>query len=218
MTHQKANHDESLAKLAKLIHGIDFCMLTTLMPDGSLRSRPMSTQKAEFDGELWFLTEYDSAKTDEINREHQVNVAYADPDSQTYVSVSGVAHCFRDRKKAEELWSPFHRAWFPKGLDDPNLAVLRVHVNYAEYWDSSSSAIIHLVGVVKATLTGKAYNPGENEKLTLDAQPGESRSHSSSSQSAPAMDQPTKPHGDPLAAAAGIDGGPIHQGSRHGEK
>lgn len=143
-------------------------MLTTAEADGTLRSRPMATQKPEdFDGELWFFTQASSPKVDEVEGEHEVNVSYADAGSQTYVSVSGRAANVRDRAKAEELWSPAMKAWFPKGLDDPELALLKVTVAKAEYWDAPSSTLVHLVGFVKAVVTGKTYQPGENEKISL---------------------------------------------------
>jgi len=163
------NHDD-VQKLAKLIKGIKFAMMTTALPDGTLRSRPMATQQTEFDGSaLWFFTYYNSGKVDEIRSDQHVNLSYADPSDNRYVSVSGRAMILRDRKKAEELWTELHRAWFPKGLDDPNLALLRVDVQDAEYWDSPSSKVVQLAGFVKAIVTGKpaGNDLGENRKIHL---------------------------------------------------
>lgn len=163
-----ANPD-SLEKLGHLIGRIKVAMLTTVDEDGTLRSRPMATQNPTepFDGELWFFTHADTPKVDEVEHQHQVNVAYADPGSQTYVSVSGWATLVRDRAKAEELWTPALKAWFPEGLEDPRLALLRVGVEKAEYWDTPSSTFVHLAGFVKAVATGRPYEPGENEKISL---------------------------------------------------
>ena len=161
-------HQGDVEKLGKLIKGIKFAMLTTAMPDGTLRSRPMATQQVEFDGVLWFFTQYNSGKVDEIRNDQHVNVSYADPSDNRYVSVSGRAMIVRDRKKSEELWTELHRAWFPKGLDDPNLALLRVDVHDAEYWDGPSSKVVQLAGFVKAMVTGKPANDlTENRKLHL---------------------------------------------------
>ncbi len=158
---------EQIRKLDEMIKEIDFAMLTTVAEDGSLHSRPMSTQRAEFDGNLWFFTRASAPKVGEIEREHRVNVAYAKPEDQRYVSVSGWATVVRDRAKIEELWSPELKAWFPKGLEDPDVALLRVSVEKAEYWDSPSSAVAHALGFAKALATGQSYNPGENEKIDL---------------------------------------------------
>ncbi len=156
-----------IEKLRELIKGIRIAMLTTVDQDGSLRSRPMGTQQSELDGDLWFFTSHSSPKVEEIEREHQVNVSYADPGDQRYVSVSGTARVVRDHAKAKELWSPLLRTWFPKGLEDPDLALLKVEVQKAEYWDSPSSTMVYLAGFVKAVVTGKRPDMGEHEKLDL---------------------------------------------------
>jgi len=165
----QTDQSERIKKLSEMIKDIEIAMLTTAEPDGTLRSRPMATQKFEFDGDLWFFTRASSPKVDEIEQEHRVNVSYAAPDKQRYVSVSGRARLVRDKSKIKELWSPVLKAWFPKGLDDPDLALLKVSVEQAEYWDSPSSTVAHLVGFVKAVATGTTYQPGENEKLNLKA-------------------------------------------------
>ena len=164
---EMTERDEHIKKLAEMIKDIDFAMLTTVAADGTLHSRPMSTQPVEFDGDLWFFTRASAPKVGEIEREHQVNVAYARPDEQRYVSVSGRATVVRDRAKIEELWSPELKAWFPKGLEDPDIALLKVSAERAEYWDSPSSAVAHAISFVKAIVTGTPASPGENEKIEL---------------------------------------------------
>lgn len=164
---EQTDNNENIKKLRELIKDIKFAMLTTVEEDGTLRSRPMATQHIEFDGDLWFFTNANAPKVDEVQHEEHVNVSYANPDKQSYVSVSGRAQLVRDRQKIEELWNPLFKAWFPKGLDDPDLALLKVSVDQAEYWDSPSSTVARLVGFVKAITTGEAYSGGENEKLNL---------------------------------------------------
>lgn len=167
MSHQEET--TALEQLREKIKGIRIAMLTTIDKDGSLRSRPMATQEAESDGELWFFTAAGSAKAGEVEHDQRVNVSYADPDDQRYVSVSGTARIVRDQAKARELWNPLLKAWFPKGLDDPELALLRVQVEKAEYWDSPSSKMVQLIGLLKAVTTGKRYepDPGEHETIEL---------------------------------------------------
>jgi general stress protein 26 len=157
----------SIEKLREMIKGINFAMMTTARSDGTLHSRPMATQQVEFDGDLWFFTGKASTKVKEIKNDQHVNLSYADPDHNHYVSIAGRASIVRDRAKAKELWNPFYRTWFPKGLDDPNLALMRVTVDDAEVWDSPSSMMVHLYGVVKATLTGKRPKVGDHRKMNL---------------------------------------------------
>ena len=160
--------DAAIRTLGDLIRDIKVAMLTTVASDGMLRSRPMVTQQVVFDGDLWFFTRADSAKADEVRRDEGVNLSYADPDAQHFVSVSGTARLVRDRRKAEELWHPLLRAWFPQGLDDPDLALLKVVVVKAESWDAPSSTMVHIVGFVRALATGRPYEPGEHDTMTLD--------------------------------------------------
>jgi|SRR5690606_14194598 len=160
------DRDEAIQKIRELTEGIDFCMLTT--NDGAvLRSRPMSTQQSDFDGDLWFFTSEDTRKVEEIEKDPHVAVAYSDPGKNRFVSVSGRASMLRDRAKMEELWSPVHKAWFPDGLEDPKLCLLKVEVEQAEYWEGSSSTLIQLFGMVKAIATGQEASYGENEKFQL---------------------------------------------------
>ena len=168
MARKTASHDENVKKLWELIEGIKMCMLTTVDEDGSLRSRPMATQQVEFDGDLWFFTGASTDKVDEIKREHQVNISYGDAGNNRWVSVSGVATLVRDQKKAKELWNPFLKAWFPDGLEDPDLALLKVTVHKAEYWDAPHGKVATMIGFVKAIVTGEeADDIAENEKITL---------------------------------------------------
>ena len=157
---------ESVEKIRELLEGIDFCMLTTI-DSGHLRARPMSTQQAEFDGDIWFFTSDETHKVEEIEKDNRVCVAYAKPDDDTYVSVSGRAEVVKDRAKMEELWSPILKAWFPEGLDDPHLCLLKVSAEQAEYWDSPSGKLVQLFGFVKAIATGQEADWGENKKVDL---------------------------------------------------
>ncbi|CAN5790934.1 pyridoxamine 5'-phosphate oxidase family protein [soil metagenome] len=154
-------------KLWDKIKDVRIAMMTTVETDDTLRSRPMYLQQAEFDGNLWFFTRDDSGKVQEIMHNKQVNLGFSDPSDDLYVSVSGKAQITDDRAKEEDLWNPTLKAWFPDGLDDPHLTLIRVSADQAEYWDSPSSKMVQLYGFVKAAVTGERADPGENEKLNL---------------------------------------------------
>lgn len=158
---------DELKKLWEKVKDIKVAMMTTHESDGSLRSRPMYTQETEFDGNIWFFTKDDSPKITEINKDTQINLSYADSDEDTYVSVSGTAQVVKNKEKTKELWNPALKAWFPKGIDDPHLALIKINVDYAEYWDAPSAKMVQLFGMAKSILEGKEYRPGENRKLNL---------------------------------------------------
>jgi general stress protein 26 len=162
-----STREACIDKLRDLIQDIRVAMFTSAAEDGSLHSRPMVTQEVEFDGDLWFFNRIDSGKTAELAKNAQVNVSYMKPGEQCYVSVSGVAETSRDREKMKALWRPALKAWFPDGLDDPTLSLIRVRVTKAEYWDTPSSKLVHLIGFAKAVATGKTYEPGDHAKVSL---------------------------------------------------
>jgi general stress protein 26 len=131
-----------MRKLAELIRGMKVAMLTTLADDNTLRSRPMASLDVEFDGRLWFFTAASSDKVADVAHERQLNVSYADADLSRYVSLSGAGRLVDDPRRIRALWRPEQKAWFPRGLSDPDLALLCVDVVLAEYWDGSTSETI----------------------------------------------------------------------------
>lgn len=157
---------DDLQKVRDLVKEIDFCMLTTVDENGDLHSRPMSAN-GDIDeaGDLWFFTNISSHKVSEIEKLPKVNVSFADPDNQNYVSISGTAQIVRDKEKIDELWKPEFKMWFPQGKDDPEIALLRVRLEKAEYWDSPSSTIGYALHFVSSLLTGKEADAGQNKKL-----------------------------------------------------
>jgi general stress protein 26 len=154
-TAQNMTREQMVAKVAELIKDINIAMMTTEAEDGLLHSRPMATQKTEFDGTLWFFTGLSTGKISEIDWNPEVNLSYSDGGANKYVSVSGTAEIVDDRAKKEELWSDIYKAWFPQGLDDPDLCLLRVDVTFAEYWDVPSGKMVQVFGFLKAIATGE---------------------------------------------------------------
>lgn len=157
-----------LQKLREMVKDIDFCMLTTIDEDGALHSRPMSVNgEIDPNGDLWFFTSVSSHKVSEVARSPKVNASFADPENQRYVSVTGVAQVVRDRTKIDQLWRPQFKIWFPEGKDDPDIALLRITLEKAEYWDSPSSTISYALSFVSSLVTGKQPDMGENRKLEI---------------------------------------------------
>jgi general stress protein 26 len=158
---------EAKDKLLSLLKDAHIGMMATTGPDGRMHARPMGTNHVEFDGDLWFLTDRHSGKIDDIERDATVLVTYADTSEQHYISVTGRGEIVRDRETIKEQWFEAARTWFPKGPDDPEIALIKVHVENAEYWDSPSSTALYLYGYLKAVTTGERPKGGENETVTF---------------------------------------------------
>ena len=134
--------DPERRKLRKLLKGFRVTMLTTLTPDGVLRSRPMATVPLQGDGDVWLLTKLGAPKVGEVEENHRVNLNYISSKDGRYVSLSGTASLVRDRQRVADLWKKRHRKWFPEGKNDPELAALRVQVERAEYWDDADGKMV----------------------------------------------------------------------------
>ena len=165
---ETSNSSADFEKLREMIKDIDFCMLTTVDENNDMHSRPMSlNSEVDQEGNMWFFTSASSHKVSELSRLPKCNVSFANPDDSRFVSISGAAELVTDRGKIEELWKPVLKAWFPKGTDDPDLALLRIGIEKAEYWDSPSSTVAQVVSFVSALVTGKSAGWGENKKIDL---------------------------------------------------
>ncbi len=158
---------EGRKKVHALIKDIRVTMMASTAPEGFLHARPMVAQHREADSDLWFFTDRHSEKIPEIRADPRVALAYAEPSDQNYVSISGTASVIEDRAKIKELWSEPMRTWFPKGPDDPDIALIKVNAERAQFWDSPSSTFVYAYGYVKARLTGERPKPGEEGKVRL---------------------------------------------------
>jgi len=164
---------QSTDALWERVKGIEIAMLTTVdRRDGSLHSRPMLTACSEFkDNELWFFSKEESMKMDDVESMNQVNLCYCRPCSSTFISLSGTAKVVHDKEKARSLWSPMMSAYFKGGVEDPQLALLRVKVARAEMWDVTAGTMDFLSHAMAASTMEEATSHGIYQKFNLKEQP-----------------------------------------------
>jgi len=143
--------------LWRLIQDIRFAMLVTQSAHGDLRSHPITTQNREQheDSVLWFFISSSSEVVKDIQLHPRVNLAYASPEDDHYVSVTGTARIVDNLDKKRELWSTLSQAWFPGGVTDPDLTLLAVDIATAEYWDVRSSKMVQLYKMARAVMKGE---------------------------------------------------------------
>lgn len=152
-------------KLWDAIKDIRTGMLTTSGAAG-LESRPMSASVDREASKIWFITRIDSEKTNEIADDSQVNVAFASPGSNSWISVTGTARVVRDAAKAKQLWSPFAEAWMPEGPEAPTTALIEVTPDHATLWDSPNK-LVQLFQVAAANITQKPPSGGDVVHVNL---------------------------------------------------
>lgn len=161
---------DSKKLLWDLIKDIKFAMFTTRHANGHLHARPMTTQKKSIDEtqSLWFFMSKKGDPVEDLKADPTVNVVYANPSSDSYVSVSGTAAVIEDMAKKQQLWSKMSEAWFPGGPGDPDLALVEVRIIHANYWDVKESKIVQMFEMAKAVVTGKPpVNMGDHGEVRM---------------------------------------------------
>ena len=156
---------DETTKVAELLDGERFAMLTTTDAGGKLHSRPMAMQEVEFDGDLWFFATTGSRKVEHIGANPQVNVTVSSND--VWVSLTGTATTTQDDTKKRELWNAGVEAWFPNGPEADDVLLIRIEADSAEYWDSPGGRIATVFSLAKAKVTGAPYSGGDNDRVEL---------------------------------------------------
>jgi len=143
-------------KLWQLIKDIRFSMFTVRHANGHLHSRPMTVQNTgvDEDSSLWFFMSRRSEPVTDLGQDGNVNVAFADVDADSYVSVSGHAVVVEDTAKKRQLWSKMAQAWFAGGAEDPDLALVQVKISHADYWNVKENKLVQLFKMATAAVTG----------------------------------------------------------------
>jgi general stress protein 26 len=150
--------------LWSLIDDIPIAMVVTHEGGGqNLRARPMAARPARTEGAIYFLTDADTPKAEEIRRNQSVCLALSDNKKQKYVSITGHAELMDDRERVKKYWSVYDKAfWSDK--NDPRIRVLRVTPESAEFWEGSGT-IVTAVKLAAAIASGERVNLGGNEKV-----------------------------------------------------
>lgn len=159
---------KKLEELDRLIDGIETAMFTTRRHDGHLVSRPMATQERIGDADIWFVTDADANKLDELVMDPHVNCSYYNNKTREWVSVSGVARIVRDKKKIRQLYKPDWRIWFADeggerdgSAADPRLTLIFVEADSVVYMKNDKPRPLVLWEVIKGIVTKSEPDVGE---------------------------------------------------------
>jgi len=164
----KQEHNQYVEKLVEMVKDVRICMFITNEKNAeNLSGRPMSIGKIDDDGTMWFFTKASSYKVEEIEESKKVSIAITNESSNNYLMIHGSAMLVNDKSKMTALWSSILKAWFPLGLDDPDMTLIKVTPSEVNYWDGSSSKMVVLFNILKAIVNGKEYEEGEHGKINL---------------------------------------------------
>ena len=158
--------EKKLDDLYELIDGIEIAMFTTRRADGQLVSRPMQTQEREPGVDLWFMTNIETHKLDDLMSDPHVNLSYING-SKEWVSVAGFATVSTDRELVRELYKPDWKAWLgDEGGDrdgsatDPRIALILVEAESVTYMKVTKPKPVVLFEVARAMVTGSPPKVG----------------------------------------------------------
>jgi general stress protein 26 len=161
------SNTEAIEKIQDIARDADICLFATNLSQLPIAARPMSTQKVDDDGNLWFLSSKSSAHNQEIGMDSRVQLFYSHKGSSEYLSVYGEATILVDREIAKELWNPMVKAWFPEGVDDPELTIIKVVPSDAYYWDTKNNKTVSLLKIIAGAVTGKTMDDGIKGKISV---------------------------------------------------
>jgi general stress protein 26 len=162
-------NDEALKKFKKLAEDIRMCMFITHSLDtaDTDHTRPMSTVEVEEDGTLWFYTDIRSIKVEEVNKERTVHLVYSHPGKESFMDVWGTGRIVKDQQQIKDKWTPFLKAWFPNGSDDPNIALLQIKPIKSYYWDAEAGKMVSFIKMAAAAITGKKIGEDAEGRLAI---------------------------------------------------
>ena len=163
------DHSAHVAELRDKIKPVRFAMFTTTDEHGHLTSQPMTNQEIDAEGGLWFYTSTATDLWENIAANPKVNLSFAEPADSLYVSISGTAERVVDRERIRALWNPMVAAWFPNGVEDPHVVLVRVVARTVHFWDSNENKVTQMFEMAKAVITGTRpeIEPGEHGKINL---------------------------------------------------
>ena len=156
---------EAMKKIQELADAADICLFATNLTEIPISARPMSRQKIEDDGTLWFFSEKNSHKNEHIEQDSRVQLFFSNIKNQEYLSIYGTAEIIKDDAKAEELWSPIAKTWFHEGPSDPTLTIIKVTPEDGYYWDTKNGKLISLLKMVGGAITGKEMDGSLEGKI-----------------------------------------------------
>ena len=162
-------HRKSHETLWDLIKDTRFCMLSHRHADGSLHSHPLTMQNKALDegASIWFFVSRKTEVGTRLRQDGNVNLAFANPKDDTWVSITGSARVVEDLAKKKELFdSAIDKAWFG-GADDPDLELVEVVIDEAEYWNVKENKLLQLLKMGKAAATGTRPKMGEHAELSF---------------------------------------------------
>jgi general stress protein 26 len=150
---------EAIERMQEMVKGASSCFFCTAVATGpTFATRPMSVQKIDDEGNLWFLSAVDSHKNQEIGQEPAVKLFFQGSAHSDFLYLEGTATISKDPNMIEELWEPIVKTWFTEGKDDPRITVIKVTPSAGYYWDNKHGNLVAGAKMMFGAMVGKTYD------------------------------------------------------------
>ena len=160
--------DEALAKVRELLESFPIAFMVTVGDELTARPIGIVGDSTAFDGTLWFITDRRSRKVAAIESGAVTTLLFQNDKEGSYLHLSGRAAVVDDRARLEQVYSTLQRTWFPRGLDDPDIILVRFDAESANYWDAHDSYVRLAAAFVKSLVTGEPGKSGNAGVARLD--------------------------------------------------
>ena len=140
--------------------------MVTQTPSGML-ARPMRGMVESHANAIWFFSDRDTEAAAQAKDDGKCCLTFADVRGQTFVSVSGELSLVSDRAEISRLWNEGASVYFPGGVDDQSMVLLRFTPESASYWDSPANPVVLAIKFLQAKATGKRPELGVQESVSM---------------------------------------------------
>lgn len=161
------NSKEAVDKLKALISQTGTCMFFTDTQAGVYNTRPMAIIEVDINGTCWFFSNKNSEMVSDIEKDSHVHLVFSNPVKESYLDLRGRASIQEDRQSIEEKWDPIVKPWFPQGVNDPELCLIKVKTDEAHYWDNNNTKMVEILKTVASIVTGSQPAPGVHGELLV---------------------------------------------------
>lgn len=164
---ENLQNEEALKKMKEIVEDIKTCMFCTKTNEIPFNTRPMATADVDDEGNLWFISNVESDKNEEIKNDDKVQLIYAKGRDSHFLSISGKAFIVKDQEKIDEVWNMFAKAWFKDGKKDPNVSLIKIIPSDVYYWDTVHGKMVSLLKIAVSAVSGASMDDGVEGKISL---------------------------------------------------
>jgi len=164
--YQDLRGEEATQKIKELVKKANVCFFCSAIKTGQdFNTRPMSVQKLDDEGNLWFLSAKDSHKNKELKSDDHVQLLFQGSSYSDFLNLYGKATISTDKEKIKELWEPILKTWFTDGIDDQRITVIKVEPEKGYYWDTKHNMAVGMIKRVAGALMGKTLDDSIEGKI-----------------------------------------------------